>query len=334
MTLVSLASAKGSPGTTTLALLTSALWPRTSFLVDADVRGGDIAYRMPLDAGGPVNPDRGLMSLLPLARKEIAPDIIGEHAQTLLGGTELIAGLSEPEQAQAVAQLWPALGQSFARLTTHDVIADLGSVWSSAAHFPLVRESAALVLALRPRPSDVIHLRRRLVRLRASLPTGGPAFGVVVIAPARGAADAQAAFAALGEEVLRYTEFLGHLALDPKGVGMFEGSVINRPERTELVRSGLPVVEAIARIAGIRLDRQQMIEAGAIPASSRRPRKKRGSKDRGDRAAGTDAPTAAPHPGPPAGVPTTGSGPTHVPERPAAPPQAPAPYPTRRERRG
>ena len=341
MALVSLASVKGSPGATTLALLTAALWPRTAFLVDADIRGGDISYRMPLDAGGPVDPDRGLLSLLPLARKEISPDAVGEHAQTILGGTEFIAGLSEPEQAQAVQQLWPALGQAFTRLTSHDVIADLGSVWSGAPHFPLLRESAALVLVLRPRPSDVLHLRRRILRLQAASPASGPAIGVVVVAPARDSADARSAYAALGEDVLRTTEFLGHLALDPKGVGMFEGSVINRPERAELVRSGMPIVEAIARTAGIRIDRQQMIDAGAIPASPRRTGRKNRSAKRGEeRQAAPVDPAPTPDRGPstpqaPQGAaapPQSPPDPAHgVPARPSAPP--PGPHPTRRERR-
>ncbi|GAA4283240.1 hypothetical protein GCM10022261_07710 [Brevibacterium daeguense] len=274
MTLISLASAKGAPGTTTLALLAAALWPRTSFLVDADIRGGDLAYRMPLEVGGPVDPDRGLMSLMPLARKELPPQVIAEHAQTLLGGTELIAGLFEPEQATAVQQLWPSIGRGFAQVTTHDVIADLGSLWASATHLPLAKESAALVFVMRPRPADVIHTRRRLAKLRSALPAATPRFGVVVVAEERDARDAEGAFAALGEDVHRHTEYLGHLALDPKGVGMFEGQVINRPERTVLVRSGLPIVERIAQLADIRIDRAEMVAAGAIP-EQREPRRRR-----------------------------------------------------------
>jgi hypothetical protein len=338
MTLISLASAKGAPGTTTLALLTAALWPRTSFLVDADIRGGDLAYRMPLEAGGPVDPDRGLMSLMPLARKELAPQVIAGHAQTLLGGTELIAGLFEPEQATAVQQLWPPIGAALARVTTHDAIADLGSLWATAPHLPLVRESAALVFVMRPRPADVIHTRRRLTRLRSALPGATPRFGVVVVAEEREARDAEGAFAALGEEVHRYAEYLGHLAFDPKGVGMFEGQVINRPERTVLVRSGLPIVERIAQLAGIRIDRSEMVAAGAIPEHReprRRRRSKRGGRPEDARAGGEDSGTdgidALLEPGIPQAPPAPPGPPMQAPATASAAGGAPS---SRREMRG
>ena len=53
MALIALFSAKGSPGVSTTAMLTAALWPRPSILVDADPMGGDIALRMVTPVSGP-----------------------------------------------------------------------------------------------------------------------------------------------------------------------------------------------------------------------------------------------------------------------------------------
>lgn len=288
MTIVSLAAAKGAPGTTTLALLASALWPRTSLLVDADVRGGDIASLLPLEAGGPVNPERGLMSLMPLARRSLEPENIPSHAQTLLGGTELIAGLSEPEQAEAVARLWPVVAGALAGVRTHDVIADLGTLRSSSPHLSIARESSALVFVMRPRPADVIHTRNRLLRLGSELAGRGPQIGVVVVAEQGRGREAESAYASLGPDVHRTTTYLGHLPLDRSGVEMFEGRVINRPERTLLVRSGMPIIEQIAQLAQIRISPEEIAAAGqSVPTSRKSARRaeKRSGKGRERRAA-------------------------------------------------
>src|SRR4029079_12777257 len=85
MALISVMSAKGAPGATSTALLLANLWPDPSLVVDADPLGGDIALRL---AGehGPLNPNQGLMSLLPAARRGLVPEMVPGHAQTALGG--------------------------------------------------------------------------------------------------------------------------------------------------------------------------------------------------------------------------------------------------------
>ena len=47
MGLLSVVSAKGSPGATTTALLLGALWPRPTVLAECDPSGSDVAWRMP-----------------------------------------------------------------------------------------------------------------------------------------------------------------------------------------------------------------------------------------------------------------------------------------------
>lgn len=305
MTFIAFASAKGSPGVTTLSLLTAALWPRTSILADADVTGGDIAYQMIGESGQPLNTDRGLMSLLPIARKSLDAAVVPQHAQTLLGGIDLLAGLPEPEQAQAVEKLWPTIGRAFATLTSHDVLADLGSLRMSSPHLQLAREAEALVFVMRPRSTQVMHMRSRLQKLRDAMPGATPRFGIVVVAPQSDRRNAEAAVASLGEDVLRFTDYLGHVAVDPKGASMFEGQVLNRPERTVLVRSAVPVIENIAALAGITLDAGQVAAAlggkpaKPLPGAPKPSRKQRRGSSAPEAPAGTPG-HSTPGPGAPA----------------------------------
>jgi cellulose biosynthesis protein BcsQ len=73
MALVTVMSAKGAPGATTTAMLLAALWPQDTLLVDADPSGGDVALRLPRLDGRALDRDRGLLSLLPLARRGVTP---------------------------------------------------------------------------------------------------------------------------------------------------------------------------------------------------------------------------------------------------------------------
>ena len=128
MGVLALLSAKGSPGTTTTALLLAALWPAPVLLVDADAEGGDVALRLRREDGAPVDRSRGLLSLLPLARRELQPAVLPEHAQVLRGGVEVLAGLSGPGQAGAAGHLWSNLADAFGRTVDRDVLVDCGRV--------------------------------------------------------------------------------------------------------------------------------------------------------------------------------------------------------------
>ncbi|MGI4895394.1 MAG: hypothetical protein ACRYF3_09795 [Janthinobacterium lividum] len=116
MAIVSLLSAKGSPGVTTSALLIAALWPRPVLLLDADPGGGDIAVRVPAADGGILNAERGLLPLLTSARRGLSADDVLAQAQPVSGGTAVVCGLTSPEQAIAAAQTWPTLAAAVAEL--------------------------------------------------------------------------------------------------------------------------------------------------------------------------------------------------------------------------
>lgn len=275
MAVVALLSAKGAPGVTTAALLTAALWPRQVLLVDADPEGGDVAYRLRRQDGAAVDRSRGLLSLLTLARRELSPAVLPEHAQTLVGGTELLAGLTGPEQAGAAEQLWHNLGRSFAGSADRDVVVDCGRVGPGAVHLPLLQQADLALLVLRPTVSQVVQARERLSALAPLLSAGtgrGPRLGVLVVAAPGARRDVEGTSAVLARD-LPGVEPYGVLAHDVQGAAVFEGAQVARPERTLLVRSGREVVARIA--AAVLAEDPADTPAAPVPEQSRRGRRPR-----------------------------------------------------------
>jgi hypothetical protein len=254
MALVSVMSAKGAPGATTTAMLLATLWPTDSLLVDADPLGGDVALRLLGDLGHPLNPDRGLMSLLPLARRGMVPEQILHHAQAAVGGQPVLCGLAGPEQSQAIAPLWPVLADAFAQVPATDVIADIGQLNSRSAQLPLLEASRALIVVYRPTAWSAVHTRRRLESLASLVRdsgtgtggtgTGGTVVGIVGVCAHRDLAH-QAVTAYSIRDGLGWVNDYGVVTRDNKAVRMFEGGVVHRPERTLLARSGRTVVEQL-----------------------------------------------------------------------------------------
>jgi len=272
MALVTVLSAKGAPGATTTAMLLASLWPRPTVLVDADPSGGDIALRLPRQDGRPLDPQRGLLSLLPSARRGVPPELIHDHTQTALGGQPVLAGLSGPEQSSAVGPLWGALADAFARLPGPDVVVDAGQVHAHSPHLALVDRSDLVLWVYRPTAWSALHTRRRLEGLAdhfADSPTR--VIAVPVASPDQRGDVAAASTTILGD----WTWVTGSapVALDPKAVVMFEGGEVFRPERTLLARSGRVLADALyAELAPSR--------AGA-DVRDRGPDDSTGSEDRG-----------------------------------------------------
>ncbi len=125
MTLIALASIKGSPGVTTAALAMAASWPtgRQVLLVEADPFGGDLAPRYGKAATG------GLASLFAAARRSLRPEDVWDHVDHLPGGLPVLFGLTGMHQAVANEKAWPvvvgALGDQ-----DGDVVVDVGSASS------------------------------------------------------------------------------------------------------------------------------------------------------------------------------------------------------------
>src|SRR3954463_16585989 len=98
MSTVALFSAKRAPGVTTVAMLVASLWQRPAMLADCDPAGRDGALRLAGPDGPPLDVGRGLVTLHPVARRAVEPARLLDHAQPVLGGGLVLAGVGGPEQ--------------------------------------------------------------------------------------------------------------------------------------------------------------------------------------------------------------------------------------------
>ncbi|WP_328601249.1 hypothetical protein [Actinomadura physcomitrii] len=317
MALIALAADKGAPGVTTAAVALGAVWPRPVLVAECDQAGGDLVYRLPAAApdgrtggqatgrqggdAGMLNPARGLLSLAATARRGLRPDQIGEHCQRLVGGLDVLVGLTNAEQAQAMTWLWGPLGRAFAGLGPVDVIADCGRLGAGTPLTELLREADLVVLLTRATLEQVAHLRERVAALTAEL-RGGPPLGVLVLADPRdfrgsiaevdriiaGARGRQAPDPAAPGGPPPEVRVLGGLALDPKGADLLSGRWGGRLDRSLLIRSA-------REVAGALVARLDAAPASAPPASAPL------MQDMRD-AAGEPAPHADGRPVPPPGA--------------------------------
>ncbi|WP_242614291.1 hypothetical protein [Actinomadura roseirufa] len=264
MALIALAADKGAPGVTTAAVALGAVWPRPVLVAECDQAGGDLVYRLPAAppaagesaqgrAGGMLNPSRGLLSLAATARRGLRPEQVAEHCQRLVGGLDVLVGLTNAEQAQAMTWLWGPLGRAFAGLSPVDVIADCGRLGAGTPLLELLREADLVVLLTRATLEQVAHLRERVAALTGEL-RGGPPVGVLVLADPRdfrgsiaevdriiAGAQGRVRSADAGPEPAGPpappVSVLGGLALDPKGAELLSGQWGGRLDRSLLVRS-------------------------------------------------------------------------------------------------
>lgn len=279
MALISFLCAKGAPGTTTTGMLLANLWPAPSILVDADPLGGDVALRLSAEHG-PLDLDRGLMSLLPAARRGLEPHVVLSHCQVAIGGQSIVAGLPGPEQAVAVAPLWPSLAAAFGRVPEHDVFADLGQVHSKSTHLAMLEQSSAALVVFRPTAWSVVHTRRRLESLEETLRARH--VGVVCVATARESREAAVATESLLQGLTDWVHDYGVVADDKDAVRMYDGGQVFRPERSLLVRSGRSIVQRLyaelGPVAAAITDDPEDAET-TPPSAPERPR--RGSRRAG-----------------------------------------------------
>ena len=244
MSVVSFFSAKGAPGATTAAMLAASLWPRPALLVDCDPAGGDVGLRLPNPQGRPLDLGRGLLSLLPVARRALGPESLAEHAQDVLGGGQVLVGVTGPEQALAGGPVWQTIADSFAAQQEFDVIVDAGRFDQRSPVLPVLLRSDLAICVLGSTLPNTFSTRGRLQALLPVLAGngGGPRPSIVV-------RSTDARDSARAAEVVQGdcpdAMYLGHLAEDPTGAGIFDGRPVTRPERTLLVRSGRTVVDQI-----------------------------------------------------------------------------------------
>lgn len=268
MGLLAVASAKGSPGVTTTAMIVAGLWSRPSVLVECDPAGGDIAWRMPSPGGATLDPQGGLLNLLAAGRKSFHPGLVMASSQKIVGGLEVVVGVSSPEQAAGVRQ-WDQLALLFAEVPGMDVVADLGRIGATTPQNALLRSAAAVLFVVDTVPSSVVHLRERLARVHQSGgPLAPPIYVAVVAEPKRGRAVREV------REVIERSSTpvagVHHVAKDRAGAAFFLGQVRGNPTRTQLVRSARPLVAQLDdRTATAFVPTRSPAEAQATPSETR-----------------------------------------------------------------
>jgi MinD-like ATPase involved in chromosome partitioning or flagellar assembly len=200
MSVIALASAKGSPGVTTAALALAAVWSRRVLVAECDPAGGDLACWF----GLPSTP--GLLSLAPAARRRLSSADVWAHVQVISGSLPVLLGVVRPDQANALGPLWQALPAGFADIGT-DVLVDCGRLDADPPTLPLLRAADVAVIVARPDAAGIAHVEPRL----ETLAHAGVAAAVVLVGerPYR-ASEVQAALAERGTP----TDIVGGVADD------------------------------------------------------------------------------------------------------------------------
>jgi hypothetical protein len=266
MSLVVLAADKGAPGVTTAAVALGAVWPRPVLLAECDQAGGDLVYRLPAEDGGMLNPSRGVLSLAATARRGLRAEQIREHTQRLVGGLDLLVGLTNAEQAQGLTWLWEPLGRAFAGLPGADVLADCGRLGAGSAVTDLLREAGEIVLFTRATLEHVVHLRERICSLATEL--GGhaaPPIGVVVVADPREYRTAISEVGRIISNAKLPATVLGGFAVDPKGAEMLNGRGGGRLGRSLLIRSARQIAAGLVARAAFDPGEAQGVAGGPQP---------------------------------------------------------------------
>jgi MinD-like ATPase involved in chromosome partitioning or flagellar assembly len=235
VTVVALASAKGSPGVTTAALLLAGAWPvpRRAFLVEADPAGGDLAAWFQLGA------DPGLVSLVAAGRHDLAADIVRDHAQPLPGGNPVEAVFAPASVEQSTAALAASRGRLGPALDGLgcDVLVDCGRLDASSPVAELAATADLLVWVVRPSVGDVHHLAGRVPTLRRTGPTA-----VLVIGESPYTADDVAGAVGVAP--------LGSLPRDDRAAAALRGeTAVRHLEKLPLLRSARGLAESLSRVS-------------------------------------------------------------------------------------
>jgi MinD-like ATPase involved in chromosome partitioning or flagellar assembly len=245
MTLISFVSAKGSPGVTQTVAGLSIVWPRRTAIADLDPIGGDVSIRHQAQDGGPLDLDRGLVSLGAALRGGNQAEL-GDHLQTTADGLNVLVGVTAPGQVQGLGATWPHIGSTLSSYQD-DVLADCGRFTPGSPIFPVIERSSALVFVTRSEVAALAHLRERLRAMREPLGIGavdGIPIGVVLVGDprdSRSAEDTEQLLAAAGLPV----RALGVVADDPKTVRALRAGTGRTIARSPLIRSLIDVTTSI-----------------------------------------------------------------------------------------
>lgn len=163
MTVLTFASAKGSPGVTTTVLALAISWPGEGpvTIVEADPAGGDLAAWLER----PLQP--GLVSLAAAGRRDLTDDLFDVHTQGLEGSdrVSMLLGPVVGEQATAaLGALRGRIGQAFDR-RDGVVLVDCGRLDPGSVAESMFADADGCFMVCRPGVAAVHHVQARTAAL-------------------------------------------------------------------------------------------------------------------------------------------------------------------------
>jgi hypothetical protein len=259
MGLYVLAAAKGSPGVTTSAVVLAGIWPGAPILADLDPAGGDVALRYRDQSGGPLDPDRGLLSLGAAVRRGNSEVQLADHVQQISGGLEVLVGVSSPGQVQGLGPTWQHLAKSLRSVPGRDVIADCGRLMPGSATVPVLQSADAVLMLARPTLEGLSHLRELIRGLAEILRLGSydaVPVGVALITSYRDARTVGSVQSILDQAGLQ-ASVLGLLAEDDRAATAVRNGDSRRIRQSLLTRSATEIGDRLRALGRDRLDGSQ-----------------------------------------------------------------------------
>jgi hypothetical protein len=236
MSVVALASSKGSPGVTTLAVALASWWPRPSIVIEADPAGGDVAARLAL----PEEP--GLVSLAAAHRRrpiaESSATVLEPFVQETVAGIKAVVAPASPRQAVAALGLLPEVAPPLAPRGT-DLLVDIGRMSEPAIGARGATNRIAFagntvwVWVCRPQLADLAHLAAALQDQKAA------ARNQTIILVGDGSYPSEEVAETLGVTVL------GRLPADPVGAAALWAGETKRWRRSILGRASKDLAAAL-----------------------------------------------------------------------------------------
>ena len=165
MSVISLLSAKGSPGVTTSVVALTLAWAaaqpdRSAVAVDADPIGGDTAAGV---LAGVVEPRAGVLALA--TARGVGPREALDSASVHLradGSARLVPGVPDSARSAALSLAWDVVAEERAALHHDgcDVIVDAGRVGVAGPTWPWLVDSDLALLVVRPTLPSVVAAHR------------------------------------------------------------------------------------------------------------------------------------------------------------------------------
>jgi len=248
--ILSVCADKGAPGVTTLVTALGLIWPAERVVLEADVSGADLPFRLQHQDGDRLlDPQPSVLALAADVRAPQPEHDLAWYAQPTALGVPVVPGGLSAEAFTGMARLWPQVAE-VAASWPGTVLADLGRLQPGDPAAPVAAMSTAVLLLARPDLEGLYHLRERVSELAATV--GRPTLDrtpLAVVVRARAGAEGNAGVEqvrALLESIGSPVPVLGVFAEDPAAVAALRGRQLTRKLlNTDLLRSARTLAESL-----------------------------------------------------------------------------------------